>query len=91
MRSFFLVKKIDHGAVVVCLSLHPNGTIHNGIQHYDNDINGRHGKVETFTIRQLTIEKKRFLWLGQRWRDHIDAIFGRKIDARKKTRAPFDN
>jgi hypothetical protein len=63
---FFLVKKIDNGAVIFGLSLRPDGTLDGGIQHDDNDIYGGQGKVETFTIRQSTIEKKRFLWHGQR-------------------------
>jgi hypothetical protein len=88
---FFLVKKIDNGAVIVGLSLCPNGTLDDGIQTDENDIYGRPGKVETFTIRQSTMEKKRFLWHRQRRRNHIDAIFGRKIDSRKITRTPFDN
>jgi hypothetical protein len=58
---FFLVKRIDNGAVSVGLSLRPDETLDDGIQQDDNDIYGGHDKVETFTIRQLTIEKKRFL------------------------------
>ena len=88
---FFLVKRIDNGAVIVGLSLRPYWTLDDGIQKDNNDIYGGQGKVETFTIRQSTIEKERFLWHGQRTRDHIDAIFGRKIYSRNKIRPPFDN
>ena len=88
---FFLVKRNDNGAVIVGLSLPPYGTPEDGIQQADNGLYGGQGKVETFTIRQSTVEKKRFLWHRQRRRDHIEAIFGRKIDSRNKTRTSFDN
>jgi hypothetical protein len=85
------VKRIDNGAVIVCLSLPPYGTLDDGIQQDDNDIYGGQRKIETFTIRQSTIEKSGFCGIRQRRRDHIDVVFGRKIDSRNKTRTSFDN
>jgi hypothetical protein len=89
---FFLVKRIDSGALIIGLSLHPDETLDDGIHQDDNNIHDGKGKIETFTIRQSTIEKKWFLWHGQRRHDHINAIFGRKeIHSRNKTRTPLDN
>ena len=59
--GFFLVKRIDNGAVIVSFSLPPYGSLDDGIQQADNNIYDGQGKVETFTIRQSTVEKKRFL------------------------------
>jgi hypothetical protein len=47
---FFLVKRIDNGAVIVGLFLRPYWTLDEGIQRDNNDIDGGPGEVETFTI-----------------------------------------
>jgi hypothetical protein len=88
---FFLVKRIGNGAVIIGLSLHPDETLDNGIRQDDNDTYGRHGKVGKFTIGQSTMEKMHFLRHGQRRRDYIDAIFGRRIVSQNKKRLPYDN
>jgi hypothetical protein len=48
--GFFLVKRIDNGAVIVGLSLRSYWPHADGIQRDNNDIDGGPGEVESFTI-----------------------------------------
>jgi hypothetical protein len=47
---FFLVKRINNGAIIVGLSLRPYWTHDDGIQRDSNDMYGGPVEVETFTI-----------------------------------------